>query len=154
MFQLYRTWLINGCWFALWVGILLKLQPISRKSPDNVARSQPAGAHNRIDKIFFCRVRVRVRVRVGVVCPSASQESHDITCLWYLCILPWCYVLSEIDVCGAKFISTLGKLTKNMPGHGGYLTNKPTTFGILAQCSANWATRSGRFEYMIFRDWA
>ena len=29
---------------------------------------------------------------------------------------------------------------------------EPTTFGILAQCSANWATRSGRFEYVIFRN--
>ena len=28
---------------------------------------------------------------------------------------------------------------------------EPTTFGILAQCSANWAMRSGRFEYVIFR---
>ena len=26
-------------------------------------------------------------------------------------------------------------------------------FGILAQCSVNWATRSGRFEYAIFRNW-
>ena len=29
---------------------------------------------------------------------------------------------------------------------------EPTTFGILAQCSANWATWSGRFEYVIFRN--
>ena len=28
---------------------------------------------------------------------------------------------------------------------------EPATCGILAQCSANWATRSGRFEYVIFR---
>ena len=27
--------------------------------------------------------------------------------------------------------------------------SKPTTFGTLAQCSVNWATRSGRFEYVI-----
>ena len=30
---------------------------------------------------------------------------------------------------------------------------EPTTLGILAQCSASWATRSGRFEYVIFRNW-
>ena len=29
---------------------------------------------------------------------------------------------------------------------------EPTTFGIPAQCSANWATRSCRFEYVIFRN--
>ena len=38
---------------------------------------------------------------------------------------------------------------KNMPGYGGI---EPTTFGILAQCCANRATRSGRFEYVIFRN--
>ena len=29
---------------------------------------------------------------------------------------------------------------------------EPTTFGMLVQCSDNWATRSGRFEYVIFQN--
>ena len=54
----------------------------------------------------------------------------------------WCY---------SEFTSPLVK-GKNMPDHGGNWT--PTTFRMLAQCSINWAKQSGRFEYVIFKNWA
>ena len=42
-----------------------------------------------------------------------------------------------------------GQAWKICPATAGF---EPTTFGILAQCSSYWATRSGRFECAIFRN--
>ena len=52
------------------------------------------------------------------------------------------------DVTLAETISVSGT-PKTMPDHGEI---DHTAFAILAQCSANLATRSGRFEYVIFRN--
>jgi hypothetical protein len=64
---------------------------------------------------------------------------------YFLCVC-WCNVLRWIWClwCYSECISTPGKLEK---------CALPTTFGILAQCSANWATWSGRFEHVIFWNW-
>ena len=57
----------------------------------------------------------------------------------------------EYDVCDVTLsVYPRRASLKNMPGHGG--NRAYTTFGILAQCSSNWATRSGRFQYVIFRN--
>ena len=69
---------------------------------------------------------------------------------WFLLCLGVIY-LDESDVCGVSMSSYPHRASWKI-----CLTTvgiESTTFGMLAQCSANWATRSGRLGRRIFCNW-
>ena len=83
-------------------------------------------------------------------CGSCFDKQSSSSCFFFVfgCLyaLRWKWCLW----CFSEFISTPGQL-KNMPDQDGNRTYD--LFGMLAQCSASWATRPGRFEYVIFWNW-
>ena len=103
---------------------------------------------------MLCQLSYAVRsVRVSDISELSLVPSIPMWSNSMILFLSWCYVL--------RWIWCMYVLLLWMYIHTGQAWKicqttvgiEPTTFEMLAQCSANWATRSGRFEYVIFQNW-
>ena len=76
---------------------------------------------------------------------SMQSSNHDIFCVGVM-------FSGEYDVCEFTLSVYPHRARSTVKIGLATVRIEPPTFGILTQCSANLAKRSGRFEYVIFRN--